>query len=227
MGSPFVDGIVADRGNDIIFAVDVSASMQFSSRNRSKISLVADVVSAVARLAEINGDRVGLVAFSDAIEKFLAPRIASKIFRYAIARLACGDRRLQTNVLGALRFLSGTIKKQSVIVLCCDTFGLSIGRKSILAQLRMLKLKHEVILITATDDNDMPPAGIGKITTEDAETGDIFDIDTDDSVAMEKVRSKYSAYENLIDGDLSKLGINNFRINSKDSAESALFALLA
>jgi uncharacterized protein (DUF58 family) len=226
MGIPFVNGIAPDSGNDIIFAVDLSQSMQFGTRKRSKIALISDIVVSLARLAEVNGDRVGLVAFSSSLEKFLPPRRASKIFPHAMANAIRRRRSVQTDVCGALRFLNGTIKKQSLIILCCDTFGLASGRKSILAQLHMLRSKHSVIAITAVDDGDMPPAKIGTVTVEDAETGITFDVDTDDAPMMEKIKSKYAAYVNLIAGDIEKLGVENFTVNTKDSVNKFLFTLL-
>ena len=222
---PFVDGIRSDSGDDVIFAVDVSASLKFGTKKRSKIAMAMDIFEALSQLAVENNDRVGIVFFSDKIEKYLPPGSNGRSFKCVGEKIVRSGQRLGTNLLVPLRFLNKTVKKRSTIILICDTFCLASNRKTALANLHLLQTKHRVILLTICDDNDMPCFRIGKIMVEDAESGDIFEIDTDDVELIAKVREKYAAYEKMILEDVGAIGVRTLRINTKDSAVKCLLTL--
>jgi uncharacterized protein (DUF58 family) len=226
MNAPFVDGVRADRGNDIVFAVDFSESMRFGTRRQSKLSLATDIMSTMVQLVEMNGDRAGLMLFSSLVEKFCHPRRNGMVFRHIIQRKMESNARRRTNLLCALRFLNGVVKKRSSIVLMCDAFALAANRKSALSQFHILRRKHDVTLIAIVDDNDMLHGKLGRIVVEDSESGEIFEIDSDDTLAMESVGAKYSAYKKIIFGDVADVGVKVFIANTRDSATNFLFALL-
>ncbi|MDR1433462.1 MAG: DUF58 domain-containing protein [Puniceicoccales bacterium] len=223
-GVPFVDGIRSDSGADIVFAVDVSASMKFGTRKRSKMALAIDIVEALSQLAKANSDRVGLVLFSDSVEKYLPPRRSGQAFRNAVEEIANSDRRLRTNLPVTLKFLDKIVKKRSAIILICDTFCLASHRKLGLGYLHLLQTKHAVTLLAIGDGNDMPCPQIGKITIEDAESGDAFEIDTDDVDLIAKVREKYATYEKMILEDARAIGVGVFQANTGDSIAKFLLA---
>jgi uncharacterized protein (DUF58 family) len=225
-GIPFVDNTRADSGNDIIFALDVSESMKFGTRRRSKIAMAMGILSPLFRLTEMNGDKAGLVLFSDGVEKYFPPQRGTQSFLHAITNVVFSERKLRTDLSNVLRTLNKVIKKHSSIILVCDVFSLAFGRKSILSQLHLLGSKHDVTLFAIVDDNDMPSARIGRVTVEDAESGEMVEINTNDRALMKKIKAKFDAYQRLIFNGIKAIGIESFQINAKDSPLEFLFSFL-
>ncbi|MDR1890691.1 MAG: VWA domain-containing protein [Puniceicoccales bacterium] len=220
-----VNTICADSGNDIIFALDVSESMKFGTKKQPKISLATDILKTLSQLSETNNDRMGLVAFSHKVEKYFPPRRRAKCFQYAIDKMIHSNERLRTDLAAVLGFLNRVLAKRSRVILVCDTFAMAVNRKTILSQLHILKSRHDVIMLPLVDDNDMLKARLGRITVEDSETGEIFEMDTNDIGVMSKIETKYSTYQKLIFKDVENVGIKIFPINTRDSAAEFLFKL--
>ncbi|MDR1173187.1 MAG: DUF58 domain-containing protein [Puniceicoccales bacterium] len=220
-----VNNICADSGNDIIFALDVSASMKFGTKKQPKISLATDVFKTLSQLSEKNNDRVGCLMFSNGVEKYFPPRRRAQCFPYAIDKIVHCQEKLRTDLLAALKFLNKVLTKRSRVILICDTFALTAGRKAILAQLHILQSRHDAMMFPMVDGNDMLVAQLGRITVEDSETGEIFEIDTDDVEMMSRVEAQYAAYQNLIFKDVESVGIKIFPINTQNSAMEFLFKL--
>jgi uncharacterized protein (DUF58 family) len=222
LGNMFVDGVEEDGGNDIVFVVDGSASMEFGSHGRSKISLAMKILGKICRLAKRNHDRGGLVIFSDGIEKYFPPRMDTAMFGHAIAGFLRSGGKRRTDLAATLKVLGKILKKRSVIFLICDIFALGHNRKGILSQLHVLGSRHGVILLAMVDRNDMPCAGIGPITVEDAETGITYTVDTDDRALMDEVAAKYEAYKRLILDGMEGICTRVCTVDGRNSAESFL-----
>ncbi|MDR1414035.1 MAG: DUF58 domain-containing protein [Puniceicoccales bacterium] len=225
-GTAFVDSIQLDSSNDIIFALDISESMKFGTRTQTKLTLASNIIHGISHLAEIHCDQVGLALFSSGLEKFLSPRRNTKIFKYAIENATSTGEKLQTN-LDILKTLHKIIKKKSTIIIICDTFCLSKNRKATLAQMHKLATKHDIILLLVVDDGEMPHPCAGKIRLEDMETGETIEINTNDTVLMSKIRTKYDAYQSLILREINSLGIKVLMANTSTPSEEFLFTFLA
>ncbi|MDR0693447.1 MAG: DUF58 domain-containing protein [Puniceicoccales bacterium] len=220
-----VNNICADSGNDIILALDISGSMGFGTKNQSKISSAMDILKTLSQLSEKNNDRVGCLMFSHRVEKYFPPRRRLQCFPYTIDKIVHSPEKLRTDLLVALKFLNKVLAKRSRVILICDTFALTVGRKAILTQLHILKSRHDVVMLPMVDNNDMLVARIGKITVEDSETGEMFEINTDDVEMMSGVATKYTAYQKLIFKEVENVGIKISPINTRDSTTEFLFKL--
>jgi uncharacterized protein (DUF58 family) len=220
-----VNNICADSGNDIIFALDVSESIKFGTKKQPKISLAIDVLKILSQLSEKNNDRMGCLMFSNRVEKYFPPRRHTQCFPYAIDKIIHSPEKLRTDLLVALKFLNKVLTKRSRVILICDTFALTVGRKAILAQLHILKSRHDVMMFPMVDNNEMLVAQLGRITIEDSETGEIFEIDTSDTEMMAKIATQYAAYQKLIFKDVENIGIKISLVNTQDSATEFLFKL--
>ncbi|MDR2432470.1 MAG: DUF58 domain-containing protein [Puniceicoccales bacterium] len=221
----FVNNICADSGNDIIFALDVSESTKFGTKKQPKISLAIDILKTLSQLSEKNNNGVGCLMFSDRVEKYFPPRHRLQCFSYTIDKIIHSPGKLRTNLLAALKFLNKVLTKRSRVILICDTFALTVGRKTILTQLHILKSRHDLMMFPMVDNNDMLVAQIGRITVEDLETGEILEIDTNDAEMMARMATQYAAYKKLIFRDVENVGIKIFPINTQDSATEFLFKL--
>ncbi|OLC52803.1 MAG: hypothetical protein AUH85_15885 [Chloroflexi bacterium 13_1_40CM_4_68_4] len=174
MGSPFVKKYREDRELAILLMVDVSSSTWFGSAERSKRELAAEVGTILAAVALRNNDRVGLVLFSDHIERYLPPRAGRDHLLRVIRELVSAEPvRARTDIGAAVRFLRNVTKKHAVVFLLSDFLDADFS-----APLRRLAQKHDVIALTLNDPRELDLPAVGVIALEDAETGAIDFIDT-------------------------------------------------
>ena len=184
MGAPFIKKYREDRELNIYLAVDVSSSNWFGSAERSKRDLAAEVSALLGVVALRNNDRVGLVLFSDHIERFLPPRHGRDHLLRVIRELLFSEsERASTDIGSAARFLRNVTKKRSVVFLLSDFLD-----GDFTSALRRLGQKHDVVALTLNDARELELPRVGIVALEDAETGRVEYIDT----GLTRVREAYS-----------------------------------
>ncbi len=185
MGHPFIKRYCEERELTIMFLVDVSGSQGFGSRDRSKAEVAAEFTCLIALSAIRNQDKVGLVLFSDRVEKFLPPRKGrTAVMRLVREVLAAQDTRRRTDICGALRFLNNVQNHKAVVFLVSDFLDGDFVR-----DLRVTARKHDVIACPVADPREMEIPDVGLIEVEDPETGELVVLDT----SSERFRSDFSA----------------------------------
>lgn len=168
MGSPYVKRFVEERELSILLLVDVSASGVFGSSERSKRRAAAELAAILAFSAARNGDKVGLLMFSDRIELYVPPRSGrSHTLRLIREMLAFEPASTGTNIDLALRESAQLLKKRSVVFLLSDL----IDSQSFEASLKILNRKHDVIAVGLLDPIEMRWPSLLPVVVEDAETG--------------------------------------------------------
>ena len=169
MGSPYVKKFVEERELLVLLAVDLSASGAFGSAEKSKRQTAAELAALLAFSAGRNGDKVGLLLFTDRIELFLPPKQGrTHALRMIRELLAFEPAGIGTDIDSALREISRLMKKRGVIFLLSDL----IEPEKFASSLRLLRAKQDVIAIELTDpvEEEFPLAC--PVTLEDAETGE-------------------------------------------------------
>jgi uncharacterized protein (DUF58 family) len=167
MGHPYVKRYVEERELTVILLVDFSGSGEFGTRRQFKREIEAEICALLAFSAIKNSDRVGLIAFTDRIEKFLRPRKGKDhVLRVIREVLYFRPQGRGTDIAQALRYMYRTISKRSVVFLVSDFLGEGYDQP-----LRVAARKHDVIAVTVTDprEEELPP--IGLVDLEDAESG--------------------------------------------------------
>jgi uncharacterized protein (DUF58 family) len=193
MGSPFIKKYREDRELAIFLAVDVSSSTWFGSAARSKRELAAEVGTLLTAVALRNNDRVGLVLFSDRVQRYLPPRAGREHLLRVIRELVSAEPvRARTDVGEAVRFIRNVTKKRAVVFVVSDFLDVDFS-----ASLRRLAQKHDVIALTLNDPREMELPAVGVIALEDAETGGVELVDT--SLARNREAYARSARERRIE----------------------------
>ncbi|MBI4169645.1 MAG: DUF58 domain-containing protein [Acidobacteria bacterium] len=185
MGHPYVKKHVEERELTVILLVDFSASEEFGTRRQFKREIEAELCALLAFSAIKNNDRVGLLAFTDRIEKFLPPKKGKDHVLRVIREVLYFRPRGRTTDLGqALQHMYRAITKRSVVFIVSDFLAEGFEQP-----LRVAARKHDLIAITVTDprEEDLPP--IGLLHLEDAETGDRVFVDTSDRRTRERFRA--------------------------------------
>ena len=184
MGHPFVKKFVEERQLTVMILLDASSSSNFGTTKRYKKELAA-VVSAVLAFAAIqNNDRVGLIIFTDRIEKFVPPRKGlHHVLRVVREALYFTPKGKGTDIAGALRYLDNVVARRAVTFVISDFFA-----KDFKKPLSIANKRHDVVAITITDPREAELPNSGIVELVDAETGRSFTIDT----SSEKVRARYA-----------------------------------
>ncbi|MCX5679538.1 MAG: DUF58 domain-containing protein [Candidatus Omnitrophica bacterium] len=184
MGHPFIKKYVEERQLTVMLLLDLSGSSYFGTSKMLKRELAAEVCAILAFAAVHSKDRVGLLIFTDRIEKFIPPRKGlqhvSRVIREALYFKPEGRG---TDLAGALRFLDSVTSRRAVTFIISDFLT-----KDYKKPLAIANKKHDCVAITITDprESELPNAGL--IELADAETGSTVLVDTSSS----KLREKYA-----------------------------------
>lgn len=185
MGHPYIKKYVEERQLTVMILLDASGSSYFGTTKRLKNELAAEVSSVMAFAAIQNNDRVGLIIFTEGIEKFIPPRKGLQhVLRVVREALYFKPKGKGTDIAGALRYLDGVITRRAVVFIISDFFA-----KDFKKSLAIANKKHDVVAITITDPREMELPKAGLVELADAEKGSLFLIDTSSA----RVRQTYAA----------------------------------
>jgi len=184
-GRPFIKKFMEERELTIMLLFDMSGSTYFGSVNKLKRQLAAELCSLLAMSAIKNNDRVGLIAFTDRIEKFVPPRKGlSHVLRIIREALYFEPEGKATDIGGALEYLGRVTNRSTVTFLISDFYD-----KDYKKPLSIAGKRHDIVAISITDPRETELPDIGIISLEDPETGRNFMLDTSNA----SVRKDYNA----------------------------------
>jgi len=185
-GHPFIKVFEEERELTVMLIVDLSGSQMFGSLSKTKQRVAAELSAILAFSALKNNDKVGLILFTDKVEKFVPPRKGnSHVLRIVRDVLSFEPEGNRTNLRTALEFMNGAIKKRSIVFLLSDF--MDDGYEKIL---RIVGKKHDLIGIVLDDrrETEIPKMGLIKLT--DAETNEERWIDTSSSRVQEILKKR-------------------------------------
>jgi len=186
-GKPHIKKFIEERELTVMILVDVSFSGRFASVNMLKSQLAAEVAAILAFSAIRNNDKVGLIMFTDGIEKFIPPRKGLRHVLHVIREvLYFQPKGRSTNIVNALEYLNKVTTRKSIAFLISDFFpsgaGDSNGEDDVLKKsLAIANKRHDVIAITLNDPRETELPDCGLIALEDAETGEEILVDSSDA----------------------------------------------
>jgi uncharacterized protein (DUF58 family) len=157
-----------------MLVVDVSASSSFTTAGLTKRELAAEVAATLAFAAIANGDRVGLLAFSDRIEEYVRPAKSRRhVLRIVRELLYLRPHGRGTNIGEALAYLARVTRRRAIVFVLSDFFDAGYE-----PALRAAALRHEIVALTLGDARERDLPDVGLLEMEDAETGERALIDT-------------------------------------------------
>jgi uncharacterized protein (DUF58 family) len=242
MNHPFVKKFVEERELTLMLVVDVSGSGLFGSRDQSKRELAAEIASVLAFSAIRNNDKVGLILFSDEVEKFIPPRKGRKhVLRVIREVLFFEPQRRGTDLNEALEFLLHVTPHKAITVVISDFIGSPSapkrgGRRQARPQMMLLESlaqasftmlrqanrRHDVVAVQITDPYELELPALGRLVLQDAETGEIVEVSTGDA----RKRKAFAERQAKAQVDLARLfrtaGIDAIQLRTDQSYMSAL-----
>jgi uncharacterized protein (DUF58 family) len=182
-GIPHIKKFVEERELTVMLLLDMSASCSFGSVKQLKSQLAAELCSVLAFSAIHNNDKVGFMAFTDKVEKFIPPRKGLRhvlrVIREALYFKAEGKG---TDITAAIEYLNRVIKRSAVVFVISDFYAPEFKKPLSIANNR-----HDVIAVTVTDPREIGLPDVGLVELQDAESGKDFLIDT----SNKKFREEY------------------------------------
>jgi len=176
MGHPFVKKFVEERELTVMILLDASQSCYFGSVRQLKNQLAAELSSVLAFSAIQNNDRVGLIIFTDRIEKFVPPRKGLRhVLRVVREALYFKPEGKGTDISLALEYLNKVTTRRAIAFMISDFFD--EGFKNLLS---VSNKRHDIIAVTITDPREIDFPDVGIVKLNDAETGEDLLIDTSD-----------------------------------------------
>ncbi len=186
LNSPYIKIFEEERELTVMLLIDVSGSNQFGTQKQLKQELITEISAVLAFSAIHNNDKVGVILFSDKIEKFIPPQKGTKhILRIISELINFKSENKETNITEALRYLTNAIKKRSTAFLISDFMD-----KGFDDAIKICNKKHDLIAIRIFDQRETQLPDIGLVKFKDAETGKISWIDT----ANTNIRKNYNKW---------------------------------
>ncbi|MDG2303145.1 MAG: DUF58 domain-containing protein [Candidatus Binatia bacterium] len=217
-GRPFVKKYTEERELTILLLVDLSASGHFGSRLSTKRERAAELASVLAFSAIRNNDKVGLILFTDEIECYLPPRKGrSHVLRVVREILFFEPRHRGTNLPRVLRFAHQVVRRQAVAFLLSDFLTPTSedgSRGELKKSLELVHRRHDLVAMIVSDHREGELPRIGRVTLEDAETGEQLEIDTSDENVRDTFRHQTEKRRDRLLQTLRGTGIDTLEIDT-------------
>ncbi len=176
-----------ERELSVYLLIDISSSNLFGTYRQSKKDMITEICAVIAFSAIANNDKVGLIFFSDEVEKFIPAKKGRDHVLYMVREMLTFEpQSCHTEVVKALRFLNNTTRHKSIVFLLSDFADAGYNDA-----LRVAAKKHDVIGVQVNDkrDKQLPPVGL--VQVRDAETGKMALLDTNDPFTRQKYQQQH------------------------------------
>ncbi len=205
---PFVKIFEEERELTVMLLIDVSGSNLFGTHGQLKQEVVTEIAATLSFSAIQNNDKVGVIFFSDKIEKFIPPKKGSShILRIIRELIDFKAENSGTNIAEALRYLTNVIKKRATSFLISDFMDEGFEKA-----VQIANHKHDLIAIRVTDQREKTMPNVGMVRMLDAETGKQMWVDTG-SAAVRRQLSRWAELKGReLDTLFSKLGIDMVKV---------------
>ncbi|MCH7871349.1 MAG: DUF58 domain-containing protein [Planctomycetes bacterium] len=190
-GEPFIKKFREERELTVMLVVDASRSGFFGSRNQFKVDLAAELCAVLAFSAILSNDKVGLILFTDKVEKYVPARKGTQhVLRIIRELLYFEPEGRGTDIAEALGFLNRVTIRRSVCFLVSDFLTEGFEQENLLAgALRLARRRHDLIPVVVSDPREHEVPNVGFVDLEDPETGETMLVDT----GSRTLRERYAA----------------------------------
>lgn len=220
MDRPFIKKFREERELTLMLMVDLSGSGAYGSGNQTKRELIAELGSLLAFSATRNNDKVGLILFTDKVELYIPPKKGKfHVLRLIREILFFQPKNKGTDLIHALDYLNRVTKRKAIVFLISDFImpKMEINKRSLFPYMDLTSKKHDLICIRAIDrlEEELPSVGI--INIEDAETGDIIEIDTKNKHFRASYRKENIQRLREFETKVNQIGVDLLNVYTNES----------
>jgi len=218
---PYIKVFEEERELTVMLLIDVSGSGDFGTQVQMKRSLITEIAALLSFSAIENNDKIGVIMFSDRIEKFIPPKKGRKhILRIIRELLECNPQSRGTDISESLRFLTNAIKKR------CTAFLISDFRdKGYARSLQIANNKHDVAALHVYDRRETSLPAVGLLRVLDAETGRERWIDTSRNRIRENYAMKWESHMEIMKEIFSRAGVDSVSLRTGEDYVKPLIML--
>lgn len=219
-GHPYVKKFVEERELTIMLLVDMSASGNFGTQEKFKSEITAEIAAILAFSALRNNDKVGMIIFTDKIEKFIPPKkTRAHVLRIIREILYFKPVRRSTDISCGLEYLNEVLKRKAVVFLISDFMD-----KGFEKALKITNKRHDLIALSVTDPRERKLPEVGFMELEDAETGGTALVDTNDLLMQKEFSEKTEEILKRRKTLFNAIKLDNIEINTGKSYIEPLIA---
>jgi len=220
---PYVKVFEEERELTVMLLIDVSGSNDFGTLKQFKEEQMTEIAAVLAFSAIQNNDKVGVIFFSDKIEKFIPPKKGtSHILRIIRELVDFKPESQKTDLSEALRFLTNAIKKRCTTFILSDFIDTTFEKA-----LRIASGKHDIVALRVFDirETELPPVGLLEVF--DKETGERRWIDASEGRVRKSYRNWWNAHSQIVETVFTRCGIDSASIRTDEDYVKPLLKLFA
>lgn len=221
---PYVKVFEEERELTVMLLVDVSGSLDFGTHSRMKSEMATEIAATIAYSVIQNNDKIGVVFFSDRIEKYIPPKKGRKHILYIIREmLDFKPESRKTDIGGAMEFFTRVMKRRTTAFVLSDFYD----RHDFFKQMQIANNKHDVMAIQVYDKWAKALPDVGLVKVVDAESGHEMYVDT----SSKKVRAAHARYwierQQMLKDTLSRANVDWVSVATDDDYVKAMMHLFA
>ena len=219
---PYVKVFEEERELTVMLLIDVSGSLDFGTQRQMKRDMVTEIAATIAFSAIQNNDKIGVIFFSDKIEKYIPPKKGRKHILYIIREmLDFHPESKRTDVKQAVEFLSSVQKRRTTAFILSDFYV----RNDFQQSLQICNRKHDVVAIQVYDQRarELPDVGLMKVV--DAETGYEQYVDTGSKALRQAYRKYWNSRQSQLEDTFNKSNVDHVSVATNEDFVKALMML--
>ena len=208
--NPFVKVFEEEREMTVMLLIDISGSSDFGTQTQLKREVATEIAAVLSFSAINNNDKIGVIFFSDKIEKFIPPKKGkSHILRIIRELITFKSENKKTNLEEALIYFNNVIKKRSVCFILSDFMDNNFDKS-----LKIARNKHDIIALRIHDEREEQLVDVGLMKVEDTETGNLKWVDTSNKTIRKEFRKNYLSFEKNIKQTLQNSAVDHIDIKT-------------
>ena len=216
--SPFVKVFEEEREITLMLMVDVSSSSSFGTNKRFKRELVSEISAVLAFSAIKNNDKVGVIFFSDKIEKFISPSKGKKhILRIIKEILTFKSTSKKTNIKKALEYFNRVTKKRSICFLLSDFFD-----SDFFDPIKLSAKRHDLVAVNTLDSRELEIPNVGLLSLQDSEEENEILVDSSDKKFRENFKNQQLFRLEILKKELRLSGADYIQLLTQEDIISPL-----
>lgn len=220
-GHPFIKIFEEERELTVMLLVDVSGSREFGTVNQLKLDVFTEVAATLAFSTIQNNDKIGVIFFSDKIEKFIPPKKGKKHVLHIIREMIdFKPESKSTNIAQAVKYFTNAIKKRSVAFIISDFQDADFEK-----ELTIANRKHDIAALQVFDVRETELPDVGLVKLKDAETGERIWVDTSDSNLRKSYKHAWAENQLQLQKIFTKSGVDAVSLSTSDDYVKALMKL--
>ncbi len=220
-GHPYIKIFEEERELTVVLLVDVSGSREFGTVTQLKKDIITEVAATLAFSTIQNNDKIGVIFFSDKIEKFIPPKKGKKHVLHIIRELIdFTPESNKTNIAGALQYFTNAIKKSSTAFIISDFID-----KNFEKDLTIANRKHDIAALQIYDIRETELPDVGLVKLKDAESGERIWVDTSDKRLRTTYKHAWGENQLALQKTFTKSGVDSVSMSTSEDYVRALMRL--